>query len=414
MENPATFSTRLQPVHTLQQGVGFKDGKQYSIKSYKAMADAFEEHWLATKHFGAFGGDPVTGDINVSIEQKYAAYERDYWNVVETNTEQVVVEYGNDINTLKYCSGFPSKFVEVETKPVSGGSKFDYCHPERATTVRTPLSSSSSSASPTVSAASPRKLNDGEGSPGSQGGGSISQAAATSAAAFASPSHGEQQNSCIAPNSNQRDDGRSPMDAALRTEAEPVGIKDVREIRPSQPPSSDNPHLSNANHPVFPDEYYQKSGWNLNNTAAAVGSLLRHLKAPVNGVNVPWLYIGMLFTSFCWHTEDNYFYSINYNHFGSGKMWYGVPSSAAPSFERVSKEFLHGIFKDSPDVLQYMTLQVSPSLLLRNGVPVYKIVQEPGTFIVTFPQGYHAGFSLGFNVGEAVNFVTIDWVPKGG
>jgi histone demethylase JARID1 len=56
----------------------------------------------------------------------------------------------------------------------------------------------------------------------------------------------------------------------------------------------------------------------------------------VNGVNVPWLYLGMLFASFCWHNEDNYCYSISYNHFGATKQWYGVGGAHNISFEAVS------------------------------------------------------------------------------
>jgi len=44
---------------------------------------------------------------------------------------------------------------------------------------------------------------------------------------------------------------------------------------------------------------------------------------------------------------------------------------------------------------------------------VYKACQEPGQFIVTFPQAYHCGFSYGFNCGEAVNFATDDWIAHG-
>ena len=52
-------------------------------------------------------------------------------------------------------------------------------------------------------------------------------------------------------------------------------------------------------------------GWNLNNLPKWPGSVLRHFHVPVPGVNVPWIYVGMLFSTFCWHNEDNYLSSIN-------------------------------------------------------------------------------------------------------
>jgi histone demethylase JARID1 len=143
------------------------------------------------------------------------------------------------------------------------------------------------------------------------------------------------------------------------------------------------------------------------------GSVLKHLKIAIPGINLPWLYVGMLFSSFCWHNEDNYLYSINYSHKGAPKQWYGVSGEKARLFEKVSKEFLYESFQESPDLLQHMTTQISPSRLLTKHVPVYSLIQDEKTFVITFPKAFHAGFSYGFNVGEAVNFASPDWLRHG-
>lgn len=88
---------------------------------------------------------------------------------------------------------------------------------------------------------------------------------------------------------------------------------------------SKNPLADGLTERVDPDfenpEFYRRTGWNLNNLPHVEGSLLRYLSDGVNGVNVPWLYLGMMFATFAWHVEDNFLYSINYMHFGSSKQW---------------------------------------------------------------------------------------------
>ncbi|XP_022745077.1 putative lysine-specific demethylase JMJ16 isoform X2 [Durio zibethinus] len=107
------------------------------------------------------------------------------------------------------------------------------------------------------------------------------------------------------------------------------------------------------------NEKYIKSGWNLNNFPRLPGSVLSYESSDISGVLVPWLYVGMCFSSFCWVT------------------------------------------------------QLSPSILKSEGAPVYRCVQNAGEFVLTFPRAYHAGFNCGFNCAEAVNVAPVDWLPHG-
>lgn len=169
-----------------------------------------------------------------------------------------------------------------------------------------------------------------------------------------------------------------------------------------------------------PGDELGSSKWNLKRLSRLPKSVLRLLETAIPGVTDPMLYIGMLFSMFAWHVEDHYLYSINYHHCGASKTWYGIPGHAALQFEKVVREYVytHDILSTDGedgafDVLLGKTTLFPPNILLEHGVPVYKAVQKPGEFIVTFPRAYHAGFSHGFNCGEAVNFAIGDWFPMG-
>ena len=81
--------------------------------------------------------------------------------------------------------------------------------------------------------------------------------------------------------------------------------------------------------------------------------------------------------------------------------------------EKVFKNFLSMKMRDVPDLLHHITTMFSPRLLEAANVPVYKTLQHAGEFVVTFPRAFHGGFSMGPNIGEAVNFATPDWVAFG-
>ncbi|XP_048156236.1 lysine-specific demethylase 5A isoform X3 [Corvus hawaiiensis] len=161
------------------------------------------------------------------------------------------------------------------------------------------------------------------------------------------------------------------------------------------------------------EEDYALSGWNLNNMPILEQSVLAHINADISGMKVPWLYVGMCFSSFCWHIEDHWSYSINYLHWGEPKTWYGVPSHAAEQLEDVMKELAPELFESQPDLLHQLVTIMNPNVLMEHGVPVFRTNQCAGEFVVTFPRAYHSGFNQGYNFAEAVNFCTADWLPIG-
>eukprot|EP00961_Rhodomonas_salina_P025073 337878-Rhodomonas_salina.3 len=98
----------------------------------------------------------------------------------------------------------------------------------------------------------------------------------------------------------------------------------------------DQPHSSSA---------YCRSPWNLNNLNAS--TLLRHIRQDIPGILSPWVYVGMCMSSFCWHNEDHYLYSINYLWDGEPKQWYGCSGDDAEAFEQAMRELCRSLPLDA-------------------------------------------------------------------
>ena len=162
-----------------------------------------------------------------------------------------------------------------------------------------------------------------------------------------------------------------------------------------------------------PQDAYSTDPWNLNIMPYHGESLFRHIKSDISGMTVPWLYVGMIFSTFCWHNEDHFAYSANYQHFGSTKTWYGIPGEDADKFEAAMREAVPELFETQPDLLFQLVTLLTPEQLKKASVRVYALDQRAGQFVITFPKAYHAGFNHGFNFNEAVNFAPPDWEPFG-
>lgn len=161
------------------------------------------------------------------------------------------------------------------------------------------------------------------------------------------------------------------------------------------------------------DLEYIDHPWNLNNTPVAEGSVFKYINTNISGMIIPWMYVGMCFSTFCWHNEDHWTYSISYLHQGEPKTWYGVPGSQAEAFEKSMKHIAPNLFESQPDLLHQLVTICNPKALIDDRVPIHRVNQYAGEFVVTFPRAYHTGFNQGLNFAEAVNFAPADWLRLG-
>ena len=135
------------------------------------------------------------------------------------------------------------------------------------------------------------------------------------------------------------------------------------------------------------------------------------MKYDIQGVTIPYLYFGAWRTFFAWHIEDRALWAINYLHFGKPKIWYGVPPSERMKVETVLSNNFPKQKAQCNEFSRHKSSFIMPKLFKRSGIKLYKSVQRANEIMITSPGAYHAGFNLGFNCAEAVNFATPSWLP---
>lgn len=223
MKSSKTFQTKEQMLHRIQEGLSFDDGEEYCASDYLRMAQERTKKWI-------YKNSTPKGMDDSKLRMAPKELEKSYWDAVEVNKKDHVVEYGNDVDTDKFGSGFPRS----------------------------------------------------------------------------------ERGRCV----------------GADVDKEKEGLPE----------------------PKFgTDEFYKESYWNLQNIPNCPDSILQHIKVGINGINVPWLYFGDLFTTFCWHNEDNYLYSINYNHWGlrSSGMVSLAQKKTQEDWKKCSRIFYrHGYMKN--------------------------------------------------------------------
>ncbi|XP_072536471.1 protein Jumonji [Salminus brasiliensis] len=163
--------------------------------------------------------------------------------------------------------------------------------------------------------------------------------------------------------------------------------------------------------PVGKSEPFSKHGWNLSVLSNNSGSILRHLGA-VPGVTIPWLNIGMVFSTSCWSRDQNSLPYIDYLHTGADCVWYCIPAEEKSKLDKVVHTLLQANGTPGLEMLE-KNIMISPEVLRREGVKVHRTVQRSGQFMVCFPGTFVSKVCCGYSVSETVHFATPEWMKLG-
>jgi hypothetical protein len=95
------------------------------------------------------------------------------------------------------------------------------------------------------------------------------------------------------------------------------------------------------------------------------------------------------------------------------RCWYGIPGDQDKAFDKMAAGLFPEAKKECSEFLRHKTYLINPLIVKQKGITVHKCVQYPGEFVITFCGSYHAGFNMGYNCAEAVNFALKRWIDIG-
>lgn len=156
---------------------------------------------------------------------------------------------------------------------------------------------------------------------------------------------------------------------------------------------------------------FPRHGWNLTVLPNNSGSILRHLGA-VPGVTIPWLNIGMVFSTSCWCRDQNSLPYIDYLHTGADCIWYCIPAEEKSKLDKIVHSLLQANGTPGLEMLE-RNIMISPEVLRQKGVKVYRTVQQSGQFMVCFPGTFVSKVCCGYSVSETVHFANPQWMKLG-
>lgn len=71
---------------------------------------------------------------------------------------------------------------------------------------------------------------------------------------------------------------------------------------------------------------------------------------------------------FAWHVEDADLYSINYMHFGVGKVWYCVSPEERNKFNQMAESIFPDLHRECKSFMRHKDILLSPHVLRSYGI----------------------------------------------